>query len=147
MPTSDSTSSATLAQQLAAAFAPDSAVVQGWVEAQKTLKPWPKWLFDDEWGFVQVQFNGGTIATVSETGFEVAVDLRAYAGTAELGQSIVEDQMWPEWEERGYCHLEGSTEGWDSEHYNWIYPIAKKFDTLDEVIEELSFLPLADLVR
>lgn len=154
MQKSESTSSTALAEQLAAAFAPNSAVVTGWIEAKKTLKPWPQWVFDDDGGLLQVMHDGHSRALVEENedDFEISVDLMAYADSPELAQNIVEEDMWPSWEKRGYrCldyrYLDGSTDGWNSELRSWWCSIGKNFGDLDAVIEELRYLARAELVR
>lgn len=137
-------SSSSLIAQLAAAFAPDSAVVADWRAEKATVKG-TRWVFEDIGGSVHVLHEGFTVGLVSEgAALEFMTDIAVETTGPEsdddeaTARAWVEGEMWPKWEERGYQKDDGnSSMGWDPARRFWTLSVITRVPDVAALIEEL----------
>ena len=77
-----------------------------------------------------------------------------YEGTEHVfpiaeAQNLMEEQLWPKWEERGYkidrtCHPDN---GWDKDLNFWTLNVRKGLSTMAEVAEELHWIAQHETIQ
>lgn len=94
-----------------------------------------------------VLHHGETVAVVDLEEVSVSLSLCArYEGTDALpvaeAQHIVEDEMWPAWEARGYAIDRSCSpdNGWDADAELWIRNVRRTLSGLAEVAAELVWI-------
>jgi hypothetical protein len=151
---SDHPTKSTPTQQLAALLGPECVV---WHESETDPTPRPKtgWVLEDLCFAAHVHRNGDTVAMVDFELSAVMLSLHTrYEGTEQVfpiaeAQNLMEEQLWPKWEERGYkidrmCHPDN---GWDKELNFWTLNVRKRLSTMAEVAEELHWIAQHETIQ
>lgn len=142
----------TLARDLAAALGPDTLVQDSEVPASaRAPAGWCVVLL----GFaVHVLRDGDTVAIVDLEDLTCSLSLSGvYEGTELFpvaeSQRIVEEEIWPAWEARGYQvdHTCKPDNGWDADERLWILNVKRTMADLASLAAELKWIAAQERIQ
>ena len=132
---------------LAALLGPDTLVYEGAI-TDAPARAHRGWLVQPLGHAAHVMHHGETVAVVDLEDFTVRLTLGArYQGSEPThpiaeAQRIVEEEMWPAWEARGY-QIDRSCapdNGWDADEGLWIRNVRRSVGGLADVAAELVWI-------
>lgn len=140
-------------ETLAALLGPDTLVHEGDLR-DAAARAHKGWLVLPLGHAAQVLRDGDTVATVDLEDLTLHLSLYARYNGADAfpipeAERIVEEEMWPAWEARGYA-IDGTClpdNGWDASEELWVRNVKRTLGSLAAVAEELTWIARQERIQ
>ena len=112
------------------------------------------WVIEELGGAVHVLHKGETLCLCDVEDLAIRYELIARGAWNETvypmieAQGYVEQEMWPDWEARGYAIDEACSpdNGWGENERFWRLNVVRAFESVDELVKEVLWVATQDIL-
>lgn len=116
-------------------------------DANRNAAKGTSWVIEDLGRAVHVLHKGETLCLCDVEDLAIRYELIARDSDIADAMGYVEQEMWPDWEARGYAIDESCSpdNGWDNDERFWRLNVVRSFESVDELAKEVLWVATQDI--